>query len=98
MNAAIIESTQMATGDAQLNAADFDVGHLFGFDDGLPHIFFDCGCVSDFTFANSTGASLAQTNDVQGAVLAEFTHNGADFGSADFESDDNRGGVKHASF
>src|SRR6266850_4015624 len=64
MNPAIIESAQMAAGNAEVDAADFHIGHLLGFNDGLAHVFFGSRRVGDFPFANATGPSLAQPDNI----------------------------------
>ena len=38
MHAAIVEAAQVAAGDAEIDAADFDIGHLLGLDDGVAHV------------------------------------------------------------
>ncbi len=38
MNAVIVEAADVVAGDAQIDAADFDIGHLLGLDDGVAHV------------------------------------------------------------
>src|SRR5208282_1473278 len=40
MHAAIVKAADMPAGHAEINAADFHVGHLLGLDDGVTHTFF----------------------------------------------------------
>src|SRR3954470_22836420 len=35
MDSAIVEAAQMAPSHAKINAANFNIGHLLGFDDGM---------------------------------------------------------------
>ena len=67
VNAAIVKAANVAARDAKENAADFDVGHLLGFDDGVAHIFLGGGDVGDFTFADAARTALAETDEVEAA-------------------------------
>src|ERR1051326_1233125 len=95
MDAAIIEAAQMSPGDSQINAANLDICHLFGFDDGVANVFGSDRWVSDLAFPNSARTSLAQTDDVEHAGRVYFANDGADFGSADFQADNDRRWIKH---
>ena len=92
MHAAVVEAAHVAAGDAEIDAADFDIGHLLGFDNGVAHVLLGSGRIGDFAFAHAAGAGLAEADDVQRAVGAEFADHGADLGGADFQPDDDRGG------
>ena len=73
MDSAVIETAQMAAGDAEVNTANFDIGHLLGFDDGVTDILLAERWIADFTFTNAAGASLSQADNIQGAIRAEFS-------------------------
>ena len=98
MHAAVIKAADVTTRDAKKNAADLDVGHLFGFDDSIAHVFLDERSVADFALAHAAGTRLAQADDVQGAFGVQFADHGADLGGADFQTDDDGGGIKHCFF
>src|ERR1700742_5260251 len=96
MNAAIIETAHVAAGHAEINAADFHVGHLLGLNDGVADVLLDGGRVADFAFADAARFGLAQADDVQsGRIGIHFADNRADFRRADFPPDDDAGGIKH---
>ena len=38
MHAAIVESANVLAGDAEIDAADFHIGHLLGLDDGVANV------------------------------------------------------------
>src|SRR5206468_4134949 len=88
MNSAIVETAQVASGHAEINAADFDIRHLLGLDDCLPYVLLGGGGIGDFALAHAARAGLAQADDVEGVAWAEFAHDGANFGGASFEADD----------
>src|SRR5208282_1079131 len=90
MHSTIVKSAKMASGDSEKNAADFDISHLFGFDDGVAHILLDHGSVGDFALAHAARTRLAKADDVQAAVTGHFAYDGANFRSADFKSHDDR--------
>lgn len=96
MDATVIESAEVAARHAEINAPNFYIGHLLGFNDGLANVFLSNRRISDLPLANATRARLAETNNVQAVVRAQFPHDRADFGSADFEADNDGGGIKHA--
>src|SRR6185369_6750931 len=87
MHPAIIEPANVSAGHSQINAPNLHVGHQLGFDDRVADIFADHGGIGDFTFAHAAGARLANADDVQRARVVDFAHNGANFGSADFQPD-----------
>src|SRR5438128_1291178 len=63
MDAAIIEPAQVAAGNTEEDAADFDISHLLGFNDGVADIFFGHLRIGNFTLANAAGAGLAKSDD-----------------------------------
>src|SRR6185436_17915328 len=88
----------MAAGHAQINASNFHIGHLLGFDDRLPNVFLGHRRIGDLALAHATRTRLSQTNNVQRVIGRQLADDGANLGRADFEADDDRGGrVKHAS-
>ncbi len=97
MHAAVVEAAQVAAGDAEIDAADLDIGHLLGLHNGVAHVLLGRRRIGDFAFAHAARARLAQADDVERAIGAEFADHGADLGRADFQSDDDRGGIKHVS-
>src|SRR5436853_7433191 len=68
MHAPVVESTQMPASDTEMDAANLDIGHLLGLNDGVPNILFGQRRVANLTFAHTTRARLAQANDVQSAL------------------------------
>ena len=79
MDAAIIEAAQVAARHPQIDAANFDIGHLLGFDNGLADVLLGQRRVGNFTFARAAGARLAQADDIQRAVSGQFANHGTDF-------------------
>ena len=65
MHTAIGEAPDVPAGHAKINAADFHVRHLLGFDDGVAHVFLGQGGIGDFPLANAPGTGLANADDVQ---------------------------------
>jgi hypothetical protein len=88
MKAAIVEAAHVAAGDAEIDAADFGVGGLFGFDDGVANVFGGGGGVDDFAFAHAARTGLAEADDAEAAFGAEFADDGANFGGAYVQSND----------
>ena len=68
MHAAIVEAADVAAGDAEIDAADFHIGHLLGLDDGVAHVLLGQRRVGDFALAHAARARLAEADDVQRAV------------------------------
>jgi len=60
---------------------------LLGFDDGVADILFGDGDVGDFTLANAAGTALAKADEVKAAGGVDLTDHGDNFGSADFQAD-----------
>ncbi len=88
MHAAIVESANVSAGDTQINIADFHIGHLLGLDDGVAHVLLGLRCVHDLALAHAARTRLAETDDIQRAIGVLFANDGADFGRADFQTDD----------
>ena len=88
MHAAIVEAADVAAGHAEIDVADFHVGHLLGFDDGVAHVLLGLGRVRDLALAHAARARLAKADDIQRAVGALLAHDGADLRRADFQADD----------
>ena len=98
MHAAIGEPANMPAGHAEIDAADFHIRHLLGFDDGVADVFRRGRRVGNFAFAHPTRARLPQADDIQGAGCIHFPDDRADFGRADFQTDNDRGRrIKHFS-
>src|SRR6476620_6763994 len=87
----------MAAGHAEIDTANLDVSHLLGLHNRVANVFFRGGGVGNLTLAHAARARLTETHNIQRAVRAEFTDNGAYLGRADFQSDDDGGGIKHVS-
>ena len=96
VHATIVEAAHVAASDPEINAANFDIGHLLGLDNGVTHVLLGYGSVRDFALAHTPGAGLAEADDVQGAVGAQFADHGTDLGGADFQTNNDRGRIKHA--
>ena len=87
MHAAIVETANVRAGDPEINVPDFHVGHLFGLDDGVAHVLLGLRRVHDLALAHAARARLAEANDVQRAVGDSLADDDADFGRADFQTD-----------
>ena len=74
MNAAIVESANVAAGHPEIRAADFHVGHLLGFDNCVAHVFLRHRCVDDFALAHAARARLSKADNVQRAVGIHFAN------------------------
>ena len=97
MHAAVVETAQMPAGHAEINAADFHVGHLLGLDDGVAHAFLGQRRVHDLTLAHAARRRLAEADDVQRAVGILLTDDCANFRRADFKADNDVCVIKHFS-
>src|SRR5262245_55125798 len=97
MKTAVVESTDVTAGDSEIDAADFDIGHLLGFDDRIANVFAADGVVADFAFADAARLGFADSDDIEGAAFVELTDRGADLRRAHVQSDDNARVVKHVS-
>ena len=97
MDAAVVEAADVAAGDAEINIADFRAGHVFGLDDGVPHVLLGLFRVHDFALADAARTRLAEADDVQRAVGGLFADHGADFRRANFQTDNDVRVVKHFS-
>jgi len=97
INTAIIEALQMAARHSQVNAANFDIRHFLRLHNGAAHIFFGHRHVNDLALADTTRACLAEADDVEGVIGGKIANYGANFGSADFQANDDGGTVKHFS-
>src|SRR4030095_4274923 len=87
MNPSIGESTYVTARYSQIEAADFDIGHLFGFHDGVAHVFVRCRSIGNFTLADTARSRLAHTHNVKGAGRIDLSDDGTDLRSADFQPD-----------
>ena len=76
MDSAVVESADMSACDAEVDAADFDIGHLLGFHDGVAHIFLGHGRVADFAFAHAAGFGLAEADDIEVAFGVQVADDG----------------------
>ena len=90
MHAAIGEAADVPAGDAEIDAADFRVGHLLGLDDGVAHVLLGLRGIDDLALADAAGPRLADADDVEGASGVHFADDRAHFGGADFEANDDR--------
>ena len=87
MKAAIVEATNVRAGDAEINAANLDVGHLLGFNDGIANVLLGEIEIDDFALADAARFRLAETNDAERTSFVHLANDGADFRSADIEAD-----------
>ncbi len=97
MHPAVVQALHMRTGDAEINTADFHVGHLLRFDDRGAHVIRRLLRIHDLAFAHAARARLAESHDVQRALVADLADDGANLRGADFQPDDDGVGVKHFS-
>src|SRR5205809_6027734 len=63
MKAAVVEAANVPATDAQIDAADFDVGHLLGLDDGVPDILLGEGEVDNLALAHTARFALTEPNN-----------------------------------
>jgi hypothetical protein len=87
MKAAIVETADVWTGDAEINAANFHIGHLLGLDDRIADVFLGEIEVDNFPLAHAAGFRLAEADDAERAGFVDFADDGAYFGSADIQPD-----------
>src|ERR1044071_4996580 len=95
VNSAVIESAHVAAGHAEVDAADLDIRHLLGLDDGIANVLAGDGGIDDFAFADTARSGLAHGDDAEGAGFVCLADDGANLRRADFEADDDRRLVKH---
>src|SRR5215469_12493515 len=96
VDATIVKAANMATGHAQIHAADFNVRHLLGFHDGIANVLLHSGRVANFTFADAARFRLAEADNVQaGRVGIHLAHDRANFRGPDFQADDDARRIKH---
>ncbi len=90
MHAAIVEPAHVAAAHPEINAADFDISHLLGFDDGVADVLAGQRHIDDFAFAHAARARLAHAHNVQRALRVHVADDRAHFRGADFQSNDDR--------
>jgi hypothetical protein len=73
------ETTDVIAGDAEIDAADFDVGHLFGVNNGVADVLLGQGRLGDLALAHPVREGLADADDVEGAGGVDFPHHHAYF-------------------
>lgn len=95
VDTAVVETSKMSPRDAEIDASNLDIRHLFGLDNGVANVLFREMIIDDFTFSDTAGSGLADADDVECAGFEKFTHHGADFGRADFKTYDDLAGLKH---
>jgi hypothetical protein len=76
MDATVVKSPEVTAGDGQIGAADFNIRHLLGLDNGMANVFFGNLLVGDLTFANPAGTSLANSHDVESVICSQLTNDG----------------------
>ena len=55
VDAAIVKTADVAAGNAEVGAADFNVRHLLGFDDRVAHVLLGHGRVANLALAHAAG-------------------------------------------
>src|SRR5262245_33624155 len=98
MEPAVVETANMAAANAEINAADFHVGHLLGLNNGISYIFLGNIEINDLPFADAAGSRLAETDNAQHAGIIQFANNGANFGCSNIQADHGGRAIKHAFF
>ena len=98
MNPAIVETAQVPAGHTEKDAADFYVGHLFRFDDGVANILRRHGSIGNLAFAHAARTRLADADNIESAGGIDLTDHSANLRSADFQADDDGVGIRHFSF
>ena len=79
----------MPAGHAQIDAADFHIGHLLGLDNGIADVLLHCRRVANLALTHAARFRLAESDDIQSRrVRIQFADDRADFRCADFQSDD----------
>ena len=84
----LLKLCDVRAGDAEIDAADHHVALLLGIDQRLADAFAGGFEIDDLAFAHAARRRLADAENLHRAVAAGFADDGADFGGADFESDD----------
>src|SRR5882762_8063792 len=95
MHAAIVKAAQVPATDAKINAANLHVGHLLRLDDGIANILARERRINDLAFAHAARAALADADDTERAGVVDFANDGADFRRTHFQTDNDRGLIKH---
>ncbi len=83
-----IRGTDMRAGNGQVNLGNHHVGFLLGLGERIPHATLRDLEVDDLALAHLPGRGLADTEQSQRAIGANFPHGRGDFGAANFECDD----------
>src|ERR1043166_3688323 len=89
MHATIVKTAHMTSSHPKINAANFDVGHLLGLDDGVAYVFLGKGSIGNLPLSHTARTRLSEAHDIQRAIRAEFSDHSAHLGCADFQSNDN---------
>src|SRR5207237_1193663 len=79
VHSAIVKAAQVSASHAEIDAANFNVGHLLGFDDGVANVLADGGRVSNLALAHAARAGLSYADDVERASGVDFSDDGANF-------------------
>jgi hypothetical protein len=79
MKAAIVKTVNVRAADAEKNAANFDVGGLFGFNNGVADVFNREIEIDDFPFADPARLCLAEANNAKAAGVIQLGDDSADF-------------------
>src|SRR5216117_85539 len=82
MHAAIIEAAHMTTSDSQIDTADFDIGHLLGFNNRVAHVLLSSRSIGNFSFAHAARAGLAEADDFRAPSELNLTSDGQTFEGA----------------
>jgi hypothetical protein len=88
MFAAIVDGGDVSSCDAEPDAADLHIGHFLCLIQGLADEFGEIGWIDDLALAHAAGFGLAEAEDFEAALAGHIGDDGADFGRADFESND----------
>src|SRR5262245_10249949 len=95
MEPTIVESSDMAAGDAKIHAANFHISHLLRFNNGIANVLRNRSGIDDLTLPDGSRFRLAQSDDVESAAFGQLPHHHADFGGAQLQANNDRRGVKH---
>ena len=64
MHTAIVEATDVSAAHAKINAANFHIGHVFGFSESMTHVFLNGARVNNLALAHAARFGLAHADDV----------------------------------
>ena len=84
-DASVVETPNVASGNAQIDLTDLYVAFFFRIDDGVVHAALRGFEINDLAFSHSARGHIAHSDDFQTPIASRFCDNRADFRSANFK-------------